>query len=61
MKSWFLNEPDDLASKLMTALQESNRIGADASRNSNGISSLFAFVKVAQATDVLGILLLLFP
>ena len=54
MESRFLNEPGDLACKLMAALQGANMIGADTRCNSNGTSSLFAFVKVAQPTDVFG-------
>jgi len=54
MESGFLNEPGDLACKLMAALQGANMIGADTRCNSNGTSSLFAFLKVAQPTDVFG-------
>lgn len=54
METRFLNEPGDLASKLMAALQGANMIGADTRCSSNGTSSLFAFVKVAQPTDVFG-------
>jgi uncharacterized Ntn-hydrolase superfamily protein len=54
MESRFLNETGDLACKLMAALQGANMIGADTRCNSNGTSSLFAFVKVAQPTDVFG-------
>jgi uncharacterized Ntn-hydrolase superfamily protein len=54
MESMFLNETGDLACKLMAALQGANMIGADTRCNSNGTSSLFAFVKVAQPTDVFG-------
>lgn len=54
MESRFLNEPGDLACKLMAALQGANMIGADTRCNLNGTSSLFAFVKVAQPTDPVG-------
>ena len=54
MESRFINEPGDLACKLMAALQGANRTGADARCSANGTSSLFAFVKVAQATDIFG-------
>ncbi len=54
MESKFLNETGDLACKLMAALQGANIIGADTRCNSNGTSSLFAFVKVAQPTDIFG-------
>lgn len=54
MESRFLNEPGDLTCKLMAALQGANVIGADTRCNSNGTSSLFAFVKVAQPTDNFG-------
>lgn len=54
MEARFLNENGDLACKLMAALQGANRIGADTRCATNGTSSLFAFVKVAQPTDVFG-------
>ena len=54
MESRFLNEPGDLACKLMAALQGANMVGADTRCSANGTSSLFAFVKVAQPTDVFG-------
>ena len=54
MESRFLNEPGDLACKLMAALQGANMTGADTRCNPNGTSSLFAFVKVAKPTDVNG-------
>lgn len=54
MESRFLNKSGDLACKLMAALQGANMIGADKRCNSNGTSSLFAFVKVSQPTDVFG-------
>ena len=54
MESRFLNEPGDLACKLMAALQGANMTGADTRCNANGTSSLFAFVKVAKPTDAFG-------
>jgi uncharacterized Ntn-hydrolase superfamily protein len=54
MEARFLNEPGDLACKLMAALQGANIIGADTRCSSNGTSSLFAFVKVAQPSDTFG-------
>jgi uncharacterized Ntn-hydrolase superfamily protein len=54
MEYRFLNEPGDLACKLMAALQGANMVGADTRCNPDGTSSLFAYVKVAQPTDVFG-------
>ncbi len=54
MEAKFLREPGDLACKLMAALQGANMVGADSRCSSNGTSSLFAFVKVAQAEDEFG-------
>lgn len=54
MEARFLNEDGDLACKLMAALQGANMIGADTRCAANGTSSLFAYVKVAQPTDVFG-------
>jgi len=54
MEARFLNEDGDLACKLMAALQGANMIGADTRCAPNGTSSLFAYVKVAQPTDVFG-------
>ena len=54
MESRFLNESGDLACKLMAALQGANMVGADTRCSTNGTSSLFAFVKVAQPADVFG-------
>jgi len=54
MESRFLNASGDLACKLMAALQGANMVGADTRCSSNGTSSLFAFVKVAQPADVFG-------
>lgn len=54
MEARFLNEPGDLACKLMAAMQGAKVVGADTRCNSNGTSSLFAFLKVAQPTDPVG-------
>ena len=50
----FLNTEGDLACKLMGALQGANMVGADVRCTNNGTSSLFAFVKVAQPSDIFG-------
>jgi uncharacterized Ntn-hydrolase superfamily protein len=54
MEQNFLNTEGDLACKLMAALQGANMVGADSRCASNGTSSLFAFLKVAQPDDVFG-------
>ncbi len=54
MESRFLAEEGDLACKLMAALQGAKVVGADTRCATNGTSSLFAFVKVAQPSDVFG-------
>jgi uncharacterized Ntn-hydrolase superfamily protein len=54
MEAQFLRADGDLACKLMAALQGANVVGADTRCASNGSSSLFAFVKVAQSTDTFG-------
>lgn len=54
MEYRFLNEPGNLACKLMAALQGANVVGADTRCTPNGTSSLFAYVKVAQQNDVFG-------
>jgi uncharacterized Ntn-hydrolase superfamily protein len=54
MEARFNNAEGDLACKLMAALQGANIVGADTRCSSNGTSSLFAFVKVAQPTDAFG-------
>jgi len=54
MEAGFLNEPGDLSCKLMAALQGANVVGADTRCSSNGTSSLFAFLKVAQPNDQFG-------
>ena len=54
MEARFMNESGDLTCKLMAALQGANMPGADTRCSLNGTSSLFAFIKVAQPTDVFG-------
>lgn len=54
MEAEFLAAEGDLACKLMAALQGANMVGADSRCTTNGTSSLFAFVKVAQPTDTFG-------
>lgn len=54
MEARFLAAEGDLACKLMAALQGANVVGADTRCASNGSSSLFSFVKVAQPDDVFG-------
>jgi len=54
METRFLNEQGDLSCKLMAAMQGANIVGADSRCASNGTSSLFAFIKVAQPTDSFG-------
>lgn len=54
METEFNNAQGDLACKLMAALQGAKRVGADSRCTGNGTSALFAFVKVAQPTDVFG-------
>ena len=54
MESRFLNAEGNLACKLMAALQGAKMVGADTRCADNGTSSLFAFVKVAQPSDIFG-------
>ncbi len=54
MESRFINAEGNLACKLMAALQGAKMIGADSRCADNGTSSLFAFVKVAQPSDIFG-------
>lgn len=54
MESRFRNAQGDLACRLMAALQGAKMVGADTRCATNNTSSLFAFVKVAQATDSYG-------
>jgi len=51
MEARFLREPGDLACKLMAALQGAKIVGADRRCSAQGVSSLFAFVKVSKPTD----------
>ncbi len=51
MEQNFLNTTGTLADKLMAALQGANVVGADTRCASNGTSSLFAFLEVAQPSD----------
>jgi len=51
MEQNFLNTQGTLADKLMAALQGANVVGADTRCATNGTSSLFAFLEVAQPTD----------
>lgn len=50
----FLAAQGDLSCKLMAALQGANVVGADTRCATNGTSSLFAFLKVAQPNDTFG-------
>lgn len=54
MEHRFLSAEGDLACKLMDALQGAKMVGADSRCHSNGTSSLFSFVKVAQSDDTFG-------
>ncbi len=54
MEAKFINAEGDLACRLMAALQGANVVGADTRCASNGTSSLFSFVKVAQTSDTFG-------
>lgn len=54
MEARFLREPGDLACKLMAAMQGAKMIGADTRCAPNASSSLFAFIKVSQPSDVFG-------
>lgn len=50
----FLRQEGDLACKLMAAMQGAKIPGADSRCLGNNSSSLFAFLKVSQPTDVFG-------
>lgn len=52
MEARFLNEPGDLACKLMSALQGAKVVGADTRCASSGNSSLSSFLRVAKPTDI---------
>ncbi|MFN5357064.1 MAG: DUF1028 domain-containing protein [Bacteroidota bacterium] len=54
MEARFNAAQGDLSCKLMAALQGANVVGADTRCASNGTSSLFAFLKVAQPGDSIG-------
>jgi uncharacterized Ntn-hydrolase superfamily protein len=54
MESRFRKQEGDIACRLMAALQGAKMVGADTRCSSDGTSSLFAFVKVAQPTDTYG-------
>ena len=54
MEVRFLAAEGDLACKLMAALQGAKQTGADTRCAANGTSALYAYVKVAQPTDLLG-------
>lgn len=54
MEQRFRNAQGDIACRLMAALQGANMVGADTRCAGNNTSSLFAFIKVAQPTDVYG-------
>ena len=54
MEARFLRAEGDLACKLMAAMEGANVIGADSRCTGNGTSSLFAFLKVAQPSDIFG-------
>jgi len=54
METSYEANSENLKCKLMAALQGAKRVGADSRCTANGTSSLFAFVKVAQPTDVFG-------
>lgn len=58
MESRFLNTEGMLAEKLMAALQGANVVGADTRCTDEGVSSLSAFVRVAQADDTTGVFFL---
>ena len=52
MEARFLNEPGDLACKLMAAMQGAKVIGADTRCTNSGNSSLSSFLRVAKKNDV---------
>ncbi len=54
MEAQFRRADGDLACRLMAALQGAKMVGADTRCTSDGTSSLFAFIKVAQPTDPYG-------
>jgi uncharacterized Ntn-hydrolase superfamily protein len=54
MEARFNREKGDLSCKLMAAMQGAKMVGADSRCAGNGSSSLFAFIKVSQPTDLFG-------
>ncbi len=54
MELRFKNAEGDLACRLMAAMQGANIVGADTRCNSDGTSSLFAYLKVSQRSDPYG-------
>jgi uncharacterized Ntn-hydrolase superfamily protein len=51
MESRFLNTPGDLACRLMSAMQGAKMVGADTRCTNLGISSVSAFIRVANPGD----------
>lgn len=58
MEARFISSSGTLADRLMAALQGANVVGADTRCNSNGTSSLSAFLRVAKPSDTTGVLYL---
>jgi uncharacterized Ntn-hydrolase superfamily protein len=54
MEARFRSNKGTLACRLMSAMQGAKVIGADTRCNTEGVSSLFAFLQVALPTDVYG-------
>ncbi len=54
MENNFINTEGDLACKLMAAMQGANVVGADTRCAPNATSSLFAFLKVSEPSDLYG-------
>lgn len=54
MENNFINTEGDLACKLMAAMQGANVVGADTRCAPNASSSLFAFLKVSEPSDLYG-------
>lgn len=52
MEMRFRNANGDLSCRLMAAMQGANVVGADTRCTANGTSSLFAFIKVTEPTDL---------
>lgn len=51
MEARYLRTPGSLADKLMASMQGANVVGADTRCMTDGVSSLSAFIRVAQAAD----------